>query len=133
MVMAPLLVGMDGLSFEVALADQLLLLEPLRPGARCRLDKIIEDLPLHALDLQPVAGTQRRPFFGPRGLAQVFQQALEPGHALPRRRQLVIVAYHATSNMPRTVPPRDHFSSETNPMRRFGGSGGGCRSGTSLR
>src|SRR6266446_5620288 len=96
------LVGMDGLSFEVALADQPLLLEPLRPGARCRLDEIIEDLPLHALDLQPVAGTQRRPFFGPRGLAQVFQQALEPGHALPRRRQLLIVAYHATSNMPRT-------------------------------
>src|SRR6266699_5938153 len=29
MVTAPLLVGMDGLSFEVALADQPLLLEPL--------------------------------------------------------------------------------------------------------
>src|ERR1700694_5748621 len=76
------------------------------PRVRGRPHQVVEDLALHALDLQPVAGTKRRPFLGPRGAAQVLEQALELRHALPRECKLLVGADHATSNMPRTVPSR---------------------------
>jgi len=61
-------------------------------------DEIVENLALHALDLQPVAGAERGPFLGPRGPAQVLEQALEFRHALPGNGKFLIVADHASGN-----------------------------------
>src|SRR5436309_8473451 len=73
--------------------------------ARGSLDEIVENVALHALDLQPVAGAQLGPFLRPCALAEVLEQALELRYALPRDGKFLIVVDHATSNMPRSVPP----------------------------
>src|SRR5437016_3041455 len=71
----------------------------LRAGGS--LDEIVENVALHALDLQPVAGAELGPFLRPCALAEVLEQALQPRRALSCHRQFPIVADHPTSNMPR--------------------------------
>src|SRR5437899_1750356 len=71
----------------------------LRAGGS--LDEIVENVALHALDLQPVAGAELGPFLRPCALAEVLEQALELRYALPRDGKFLIVVDHATSNMPR--------------------------------
>src|SRR5881396_2357734 len=60
--------------------------------ARGSLDEIVENVALHALDLQPVAGAQLGPFLRPCALAEVLEQALQPRRALSCHRQFPIVA-----------------------------------------
>ena len=77
-------------------------------GASWRgVDKIIEDLALHAFDLQPIAGAQGGPLIGPGGRPQLVEQALKLSQALPRCGEFLIVSYHGSrSTMPRFVPSR---------------------------
>jgi len=57
--------------------------------------EVVDDLALHALDLQPIAGTQFLPLPRPRRFAQLIEHALEHCYALPRNRQLVVIADHS--------------------------------------
>src|SRR5437667_11191697 len=71
--------------------------------ARGSLDEIVENVALHALDPHPVAGAELGPFLRPCALAEVLEQAFELRYALPRDGKFLIVADHATSNLPRAL------------------------------
>jgi hypothetical protein len=71
------------------------------------LDEVIEDLALHALDLEAISGAECWPFLRPRRLAKCLKEPFQSRDTLAHYRKFTIVPNHGfTSTIPRKVPSR---------------------------
>lgn len=84
--------------------------------SRRTFDQIVENLTLHALDLQALARTHRRPFLRPGRDARCFQESLQLRDAFASVCQFFMVPYHdSTSSNPRFDPSRFSCKSQETP------------------